>query len=99
MIAIVEDGFDKTPKLLERNRSLLDQVATLLTQVEAKEGETFQNCVSSYTSLPKEGRLEPVLVLDLVRYVDSCLNHSEDEDDQRSLASFATIASSLDYRS
>nr|YP_009455856.1 cell division protein FtsH-like protein [Dictyopteris divaricata]YP_010205361.1 cell division protein FtsH-like protein [Grateloupia livida]AQZ25072.1 cell division protein FtsH-like protein [Dictyopteris divaricata]UAV85930.1 cell division protein FtsH-like protein [Grateloupia livida] len=60
IIEIIEDGFDKALTLLERNRLLLDQLATLLTQLETIDGETFQKCVSNYTSLPQKVKLSPV---------------------------------------
>nr|YP_011006121.1 putative chloroplast ATP-dependent protease [Dictyotopsis propagulifera]WAM63125.1 putative chloroplast ATP-dependent protease [Dictyotopsis propagulifera] len=60
IIEIIEDGFEKALTLLQRNRLLLDQLAALLTQVETIDGETFQNCVSNYTSLPQKSKLQPV---------------------------------------
>ena len=60
IIEIVEDGFEKALTLLERNRLLLDQLATLLAQVETIDGEIFQKYVSSYTNLPKRVKLRPV---------------------------------------
>nr|YP_011005560.1 putative chloroplast ATP-dependent protease [Cutleria multifida]WAM62564.1 putative chloroplast ATP-dependent protease [Cutleria multifida] len=62
IIEIVEDGFDKACTILERNRLLLDQLATLLTQVETIDGKEFEQFVSSYTGLPKQTKLEPLSV-------------------------------------
>lgn len=60
IIEIVEDGFEKAIILLKRNRLLLDQLSTLLTQVETIDGETFQKCVSNYTKIPQKVKLRPV---------------------------------------
>nr|YP_011007527.1 putative chloroplast ATP-dependent protease [Syringoderma abyssicola]WAM64956.1 putative chloroplast ATP-dependent protease [Syringoderma abyssicola] len=60
IIEIVEDGFDKACAILERNRLLLDQLATLLTQIETIDGKTFEKFVGSYTNLPKQMELKPL---------------------------------------
>nr|QWK41748.1 phytochrome-regulated protein [Akkesiphycus lubricus] len=60
IIEIVEDGFDKACTILERNRLLLDQLATLLTQIETIDGKEFEQFVSSYTGLPKKTKLQPI---------------------------------------
>nr|YP_009182600.1 cell division protein FtsH-like protein [Undaria pinnatifida]YP_011002430.1 putative chloroplast ATP-dependent protease [Undaria peterseniana]AKG50025.1 cell division protein FtsH-like protein [Undaria pinnatifida]AMM05417.1 cell division protein [Undaria pinnatifida]UXC96936.1 cell division protein FtsH-like protein [Undaria pinnatifida]UXC97074.1 cell division protein FtsH-like protein [Undaria pinnatifida]UXC97212.1 cell division protein FtsH-like protein [Undaria pinnatifida] len=60
IIEIVEDGFDKACTILERNRLLLDQLATLLTQIETIDGKDFEKFVSSYTGLPKKTKLQPI---------------------------------------
>ena len=60
IIEIVEDGFEKACTILERNRLLLDQLATLLIQIETIDGKEFEQFVSSYTGLPKKTKLEPV---------------------------------------
>lgn len=60
IIEIVEDGFEKACTILERNRLLLDQLATLLTQIETIDGKDFEQFVSSYTGLPKQTKLEPL---------------------------------------
>lgn len=54
IIEMVEDGFEKACITLERNRLLLDQLATLLTQIETIDGKEFEQFVSSYTGLPKK---------------------------------------------
>jgi len=61
IIEIVEDGFEKACIILERNRLLLDQLATLLTQIETIDGKDFEQFVSNYTGLPKQTKLEPLL--------------------------------------
>nr|YP_011005283.1 putative chloroplast ATP-dependent protease [Chorda asiatica]QWK43171.1 phytochrome-regulated protein [Chorda asiatica]WAM62146.1 putative chloroplast ATP-dependent protease [Chorda asiatica] len=60
IIEIVEDGFEKACTILERNRLLLDQLATLLTQIETIDGKEFEQFVSSYTGLPKKTKLQPL---------------------------------------
>ena len=60
IIEIVEDGFEKACTILERNRLLLDQLATLLTQIETIDGKDFEQFVSSYTGLPKQTKLQPL---------------------------------------
>ena len=60
IIEIVEDGFEKACIILERNRLLLDQLATLLTQIETIDGKDFEQFVSNYTGLPKQTKLEPL---------------------------------------
>nr|YP_009327065.1 cell division protein FtsH-like protein [Pleurocladia lacustris]ANS57522.1 cell division protein FtsH-like protein [Pleurocladia lacustris]ANS57666.1 cell division protein FtsH-like protein [Pleurocladia lacustris] len=60
IIAMVEDGFEKACITLERNRLLLDQLATLLTQIETIDGKEFEQFVSSYTGLPQKPQLKIV---------------------------------------
>nr|YP_009505155.1 putative chloroplast ATP-dependent protease [Endarachne binghamiae]AXC47110.1 putative chloroplast ATP-dependent protease [Endarachne binghamiae] len=60
IIEMVEDGFEKACITLERNRLLLDQLATLLTQIETIDGKEFEQFVSSYTGLPKKPQLKIV---------------------------------------
>nr|WRW10732.1 putative chloroplast ATP-dependent protease [Papenfussiella kuromo] len=60
IIEMVEDGFDKACVTLERNRLLLDQLATLLTQIETIDGKEFEQFVSTYTGLPKKPQLKIV---------------------------------------
>nr|YP_009736210.1 putative chloroplast ATP-dependent protease [Scytosiphon promiscuus]YP_010147397.1 cell division protein FtsH-like protein [Scytosiphon lomentaria]QDM58297.1 putative chloroplast ATP-dependent protease [Scytosiphon promiscuus]QDM58440.1 putative chloroplast ATP-dependent protease [Scytosiphon promiscuus]QQP22247.1 cell division protein FtsH-like protein [Scytosiphon lomentaria]QTW91445.1 cell division protein [Scytosiphon lomentaria]WAM64535.1 putative chloroplast ATP-dependent protease [S len=62
IIEMVEDGFEKACITLERNRLLLDQLATLLTQIETIDGKEFEQFVSSYTGLPKKPQLKIVEV-------------------------------------
>ena len=62
IIEIVEDGFEKACNILERNRLLLDQLATLLTQIETIDGKKIEQFVSSYTGLPKQTKLKPNLI-------------------------------------
>lgn len=62
IIEMVEDGFEKACVTLERNRLLLDQLATLLTQIETIDGKEFEQFVSSYTGLPKKPQLKIVEV-------------------------------------
>jgi len=57
---MVEDGFEKACITLERNRLLLDQLATLLTQIETIDGKEFEQFVSTYTGLPKKPQLKIV---------------------------------------
>ena len=54
IIEMIEDAFSKACSLLERNRLLLDQLATLLIQIETIDGKTFENFVSKYTGLPNQ---------------------------------------------
>nr|YP_011005002.1 putative chloroplast ATP-dependent protease [Analipus japonicus]WAM61865.1 putative chloroplast ATP-dependent protease [Analipus japonicus] len=60
IIKIVEDGFEKACTILERNRLLLDQLATLLTQNETIDGKEFEQFVGKYTGLPKQTKLKPL---------------------------------------
>ena len=60
IIEMVEDGFEKACITLERNRLLLDQLATLLTQIETIDGKEFEQFVSTYTGLPKKPQLKIV---------------------------------------
>lgn len=60
IIEMVEDGFEKACVTLERNRLLLDQLATLLTQIETIDGKEFEQFVSTYTGLPKKPQLKLV---------------------------------------
>nr|YP_009828336.1 FtsH [Sargassum fusiforme]QHN51303.1 ftsH [Sargassum fusiforme]QJC13553.1 FtsH [Sargassum fusiforme]QXI87715.1 FtsH [Sargassum feldmannii] len=60
IIEIVEDGFGKACTILERNRLLLDQLSTLLTQIETIDGKDFEQFVSKYTGLPKQTKLQPL---------------------------------------
>lgn len=60
IIEMVEDGFEKACVTLERNRLLLDQLATLLTQIETIDGKEFEQFVSTYTGLPKKPQLKIV---------------------------------------
>nr|YP_011007388.1 putative chloroplast ATP-dependent protease [Sporochnus bolleanus]WAM64817.1 putative chloroplast ATP-dependent protease [Sporochnus bolleanus] len=60
IIEIVDDGFEKACTILERNRLLLDQLATLLTQIETIDGKDFEQFVSNYTGLPKQTKLQPL---------------------------------------
>ena len=60
IIEMVEDGFEKACVTLERNRLLLDQLATLLTQIETIDGKEFEEFVSTYTGLPKKPQLKIV---------------------------------------
>nr|YP_011006966.1 putative chloroplast ATP-dependent protease [Phaeostrophion irregulare]WAM64253.1 putative chloroplast ATP-dependent protease [Phaeostrophion irregulare] len=60
IIEIIEDGFEKACIILERNRLLLDQLATLLTQIETIDGKTFENFVGKYTDLPAQTKLQPL---------------------------------------
>ncbi|CAM9222014.1 unnamed protein product, partial [Ectocarpus sp. 12 AP-2014] len=46
IIEIIEDGFHQACKLLKRNRLLLDQLATILIQIETIEGKDFKKFVS-----------------------------------------------------
>ena len=62
IIEMVEDGFEKACITLERNRLLLDQLATLLTQIETIDGKEFEQFVSTYTGLPKKPQLKIVQV-------------------------------------
>nr|QWK41892.1 phytochrome-regulated protein [Protohalopteris sp.] len=60
IIKIIEDAFEKACIILERNRVLLDQLSTLLTQIETIDGKTFEKFVSSYTKLPIKTKLKPL---------------------------------------
>ena len=60
IIEMVEDGFEKACVTLERNRLLLDQLATLLTQIETIDGKEFEQFVSTYTGLPTKPQLKIV---------------------------------------
>ena len=60
IIEMVEDGFEKACVTLERNRLLLDQLATLLTQIETIDGKEFEQFVGTYTGLPKKPQLKIV---------------------------------------
>ena len=60
IIEMVDDGFEKACVTLERNRLLLDQLATLLTQIETIDGKEFEQFVSTYTGLPKKPQLKIV---------------------------------------
>ncbi|CAM9965819.1 unnamed protein product [Ectocarpus fasciculatus] len=64
IIEMVEDGFEKACITLERNRLLLDQLATLLTQIETIDGKEFEQFVSTYTGLPKKPQLKIVKAIE-----------------------------------
>nr|YP_010185330.1 putative plastid division protein [Ishige okamurae]QVJ99674.1 putative plastid division protein [Ishige okamurae]WAM63970.1 putative chloroplast ATP-dependent protease [Ishige okamurae] len=58
IIEMVEDGFEKACSLLERNRLLLDQLATILIQIETIDGKAFEKFVGNYTGLPEQTKLQ-----------------------------------------
>ena len=60
VIEIIEDAFEKACIIIERNRLLVDQLTTLLTQRETINGKAFEKFVNNYTALPSKTKITPL---------------------------------------